>query len=184
MLNMLKPGEIILFKQPHAWYERLICYATHGPYFHVAIALDNNHIIEATSKGIQVNVAPREQDNAITYDTIDIVAYVRTAYSAYRGLPDEIEQNIGKALGWAQDQVGKIKYGWLDIAFQAVKFVAPNNPFQLVRHDRWDCSDFVTRVLIEMEFPLPEMYQDPYQNTPNDIARLFNLLPMRKAVVA
>ena len=34
MLNMLKPGEIVLFKSPHAWYEKLICYATHGPYFH------------------------------------------------------------------------------------------------------------------------------------------------------
>ena len=183
MLNMLKSGEIVLFKQPHAWYERLICYATHGPYFHVAIALDSNHIIEATGKGIQVDVAPNEADNAITYDTIDIVEYVRTAYSAYHGLPDEIEQNIEGALDWCQTQIGK-QYGWLDIVYQGVKFLFPNNPFQITQAGHMDCSDFATRYIQHTGYPLPDAYSDPYQNTPNDIARLFNLLPMRKAAVA
>ena len=170
MLNMLKPGEIVLFKQPHAWYEKLICYATHGPYFHCAIALDANHIIEATGNGIQVDVAPCEEDHAITYDTIDMSQY-------------ETEEHIESALSWCQTQVGK-PYGWLDIAYQAIKFVAPNNPFQLTEAGHYDCSDFATRYIQHTGYPLPDSFSDPYQNTPNDIARLFGLLPMRKAVAA
>ncbi len=163
----IERGDIILFKQPHAWYEKLICAATHGPYYHCAIALDSTSIIEALGSGI---VMSRSPINPATFDLIDMSQY-------------EDEANIDRGLEWAQKQVGKIKYGWLDIAFQVVKFVAPNNPFQLVRHDRWDCSNFVTRCIQEMEYLLPEAFSDPYQNTPNDLGRVFSLIPLRKAVL-
>lgn len=159
-------GDIILFKSPQSWTDKLICYATHGPYFHVGIALDSTHMIEATGHGIRVNPCPI---NINTFDTIDMTAY-------------EGNIQIESALSWCGAQIGK-QYGWLDIAYQAIKFLAPNNPFQLTEAGHWDCSDFVTRYIQKTGYPLPDSFSDPYKNTPNDIGRIFQVLPLRKAVL-
>jgi hypothetical protein len=160
----IQRGNIVLFKNPIAWYEHLICATTGGPYFHVAIATDATHIIAATGHGILISLAPI---NPNTYDAIAI----------------DPPADCDRGLVWAIQQRGK-QYGWADIVYQAIKFLAPNNPLQIVSHDHWDCSDFATRYLQEADYPLPTAFSDPYQNTPNDIARVFGLIPMRKVVHA
>ena len=163
----IERGSIILFKSPARWQDRLICAATHGPYYHVAIALDATHMIEATGHGIRIDSAPI---NDATFDVIDMA-------------PFEDAFRIENGLLWAQAQKGK-QYGWLDIAYQGVKFLFPNNPFQVTQEGHWDCSDFVTRYIQHTGYPLPDSFSDPYSNTPNDIARIFQRLPLRKAVLA
>ena len=165
-------GDIILFKSPQRWQDKVICYVTHGPYFHVAIALDATHGIAATGAGIVVSLFPLVSMTPLvsnTFDTIDMTAY-------------EGNIQIESALSWAGAQIGK-QYGWLDIAYQAVKFLFPNNPFQVTMAGHWDCSDFVTRYILKTGYPLPDAFNNPYANTPNDIARIFQVLPARKAVL-
>ena len=167
-------GDIILFKSPQRWQDRLICRVTGGPYYHVAIALDATHIIEALGSGITMSLAPI---NPETFDLIELKQHATTEYTA-----QFVAAHTEDALDWCVAQRGK-QYGWLDIAYQGVKFLFPNNPFQLTQAGHMDCSDFVTRYIAHTGYPLPDMYSDPYKNTPADIARLFNLLPARKAVL-
>lgn len=159
-------GDILLFKQPQRWQDRLICKATHGPYFHVAIAINDGYLIEATGRGIVVSPTPLDSTR---YDTISMLHY-------------EGDRPIDLALAWCLTERGK-QYGWLDIVYQGVKFLFPNNPFQLTQAGHWDCSDFVTRYIQKTGYPLPDSFSDPYANTPNDIARIFQVLPARKAVL-
>lgn len=162
----LAPGTLLLFRSGGAWYERVIVWATHGPFVHCAIMLSGQRMIEATGHGIQINhLRARE----MLGDTVDLLQYTDLG-------------RIDEALAWAVGQHGN-KYGWLDIFFQAVKFLWPNNPFQLVQRDRWDCSDFVTRFCQQAGVSFPDDFDDPYANTPNDLGRVFGLLPPRKGHV-
>jgi hypothetical protein len=160
----LAPGTLLLFRSGGAWYERVIVWATHGPFVHCAIMLGGQRIIEATRAGIQINhLRARELLRDAMVDLAQYASFER----------------IDEALAWVLGQSGH-KYGWLDIVFQAVKFLWPNNPFQLVQRDRWDCSDFVTRFCQQAGVLFPDDFDDPYANTPNDLGRVFGLLPPRK----
>lgn len=166
-MNAFQNGDLLLYKNPHDVFERLICAATHGPYFHVSIAIDNGwHDVAAhTRDGIKVSLVSETDE----YSVVPIAQYAQA-------------QEIEKALDWAIEQVGK-QYGWADIAFQAVKFFAPNNSLQLVWKDHYDCSNFASRYLQQAGVVLPEPWADPYANTPNDVARMFSLLPTKFPVV-
>src|SRR6266487_3502075 len=157
-------GQVLLFRSSGKWYENLICQATSGPFCHCELVLDATHIIGAhTREGIVISTPPI---NPNTFTAIDITPYTTP-------------QGIEKGLEWAARQYGK-QYGYLDIAYQAIKFLAPNNPFQITQKDHWDCSDFATRYLQEAGVPLPEDFDDPYTMTPNDIGRVFGLVAPRK----
>jgi hypothetical protein len=150
-------GSILLFKATSSLVDRAISYATGGPFVHIEIALDGMRMIGAHTNGIGISSIP--------------VIWGGRLYTT--------EEGIENGLEWAQQQVGR-SYGWTDIAFQAVKFIMPNNPFQFGRVGRWDCSDFATRYIQQCGIVLPTDFDTPYANTPNDIARLLGILPARK----
>jgi uncharacterized protein YycO len=160
-------GDIILYRSHGTWYENLIVKMTHGPYVHVGIDCGNGKVVAALSKGIAYSPYVASPQTTC----VPLVPAFATA------------QGVGEALVWAETKVGK-KYGWLDIVYQAVKVFAPNNPFQLVQKDHYDCSDFVTRYLEQAHVKIPENYQDPYANTPNDIGRILGALTDLKPVAA
>ena len=154
----------MLYQKPTSLSEKLIVWATHGIYYHCEIALDDLRTVGAHKDGIRLGTIPvRDPDK-------------------YTLVPLPTGADIEAGLAWAKQQIGK-EYGWLDIAFQAVKFLFPNNPFQLTQRNRWDCSDFCTRYLMECDVNLPEEYLDPYQNTPNDLARALGVIEERAGVV-
>jgi hypothetical protein len=157
-------GNILLFPSTGKWYERVICFATHGPFCHVEIALNNTSMIGARVDGIAVHPLPSDPES---YVAIDILPYV------------ENEASIGQGLVWAIEQRGR-RYGWGDILCAGLKFLFPNNPFRFGFVDHYDCSDFVVRYLQQAGVLLPEAFADPYADTPNDIARIFGILPPRK----
>ncbi len=157
----MKRGDLILYKASGAWPDRLIASATHGPYVHVSIVYDRFRCLAATRAGIRSDARPMEDENHVVIDISPIF-------------------DIETGIEWAMQQIGK-EYGWTDILYQAVKFLAPNNPYQFGHLNTWDCSDYVTRYLDHIGYELPDMFSDPYANTPNDIARMFKLLPPRKA---
>jgi len=149
-------GDLILYRSSGAWYERAIVVATKGPMVHVAIQLSDVQVIAAGSKGIAL-FPYSAQDKLCT--TVSLASYAT---------PEGIE----RGLAWAIAQEGK-RYSWWDIFYQAIKFMNPNNPFRFYREGEFDCSDFASRYLMEAGVQLPEIYQDPYANSPNDLARLF-----------
>lgn len=155
-------GNVLLYQSDGQWYNRLICYATSGPFCHAAIALSADTVIEATGKGIAWNSL--QAGRAVA--AIDLTRYTT---------PERIEQ----AVAWAEMQAGK-RYGWLDIVYQGVKFLWPSNPFQLSQEGHWDCSDFSCRYIQHAGIILPDNWDNPYSLSPNDLARIFGLLPVRK----
>lgn len=154
-------GDVILYSSTGKWYEQLITRATHGPYVHCAIVVDAGRVVAARTQGIGYEAIPADDRTT-------------TICLAGRALPAAIEQGVL----WAEAQVGK-EYGWIDIAAQAVKFLWPANPFQMVQKGHYDCSDFCTRYLQQCGIALPDQYANSYANTPNDLARWAGLLPAR-----
>lgn len=149
-------GDLILYASSGKLYERAIAFATGGPYVHVAVQVDPYHVIAATPRGIILEDAPPEDAN---HALVPVAHYAASI-------------GIAEGLVWAKEQIGK-EYGWSDIAFQAIKFAWPANPFQFGVKDHWDCADFATRYLQHCGVLLPDDMSDPYTVTPNDLARYF-----------
>ena len=150
-------GDLILYRSSGAWYERAIAYATHGPYIHVAIQTGEQQVIAAGAKGIAYF--------PFTYDPkMHTMISIMPKYATSVGI------EVG--LKWAISQAGK-RYSWVDIFYQAIKFINPNNPLRFYREGEYDCSDFASRYLLQVGVQLPQDYQDPYANSPNDLYRLF-----------
>ena len=150
-------GDIVLFKSSGKWYERAIVMATRGPYVHVAIMTGDYQVIAAGFHGIGYS--------AFLYDPkVHTVISIAPKYATATG--------VETGLKWAISQAGK-PYGWLDILYQGVKFLFPNNPFEVTEDGHYDCSDYATRYLQQAGVVLPPEFSNPYQNTPNDLYRLF-----------
>lgn len=158
-------GDLILYRSTGRWYERLITLATHGPFVHVAIVVDESRVLAARARGI--GYEPLSPEDAL--HTVVSLA----------GRASDVGINVG--LAWAMRQAGK-EYGWLDIVYQAVKFVWPGNPLRFGEEGHYDCSDFACRYLIHAGVQLPDSCLDSYTVTPNDLARVFGVLPAEKMV--
>jgi len=161
---MMTPGDLVLYKSRGRWYERVIAFATKGPYVHVGIVFGANYVLAATAHGIAYDVLPLPV--AQKFCTIVPLQLLVT------------QEQEAQGMAWAREQKGR-EYGWLDIVYQALKFLAPNNPLRFYIEGHYDCSDFATRYLQHAGVALPDAYSDPYANSPNDLARYFQLLPPR-----
>lgn len=158
----IQRGNVLLYESGGKWYEELIRFATHGPFVHAAIALAPDKVIEATGAGIAQNVLQTGRNITV----IDLTYYTT---------PERIEQ----ALAWAEMQAGRA-YSWIDIIYQGLKFMWPNNPLRFGVENQFDCSDFAARYIQHAGVILPSGWDDPYSLSPCDIARIFGLLPVRK----
>lgn len=158
----MQRGDLLLYASSGVWYERAIVLATHGPFVHVAIVVSDALVVSARGQGIGCDPCPPE-------DSRHVVVQL-----AGRG---GLDREAG--LTWALEQQGKA-YGWTDIVYQGLKFLAPNNPFRFHVAGHMDCSDYASRYLQHCGYIFPDDFADPYANTPNDIARLFGLLAPRK----
>lgn len=152
----MNDGDLILYRSSGRWYERLITLATHGPFVHVAIVDNDYLVLSADSQGIEYDALP-VMDNLHTLVPMALYAS-----------PD----GIARGLAWAEDQRGR-RYGWIDIVYQAVKFLWPGNKLRFGVKGHYDCSDFVCRYLIHAGVQVPDSYLDTYTVTPNDLARFF-----------
>lgn len=149
-------GDIVLVKSQGLWYQRIIEWATHGPYVHCEIDLGDGKFIGAHDAGITI----------IGSATGPRYVYVTTSLNL-----DDIEAG----LRWAMMHEGD-RYGWSDIFDDANKVLGV--PVYL-GIDHWmDCSDFVTRYLIAAKCagPLGALADHPETVTPNDLARVYKLL--------
>lgn len=159
-------GDILLFHSRGTFVDNWISYWTRpGDFVHCAIAIAEDQMVQATNTGI--NIAPVVPDK-----------YVVTV-NPYEQHPQLNQKYYEIAIQWAEECAKeKLSYGWWDIGFQVIKFTFPNaapNPKDL----HYDCSDLVAQVLLRAGYPMPLGYEKTYTDTPNDIARLFNLAPKR-----
>lgn len=157
-------GDLVLYKSSGKWYERAIVLATQGPYVHVGILIEDHQVLAARTSGIGYDVF---KFNPAYHTLVSLVPQYTT------------QEDVNKGLRWAVQQVGK-QYGWMDILYQAVKFLNPNGALRFYEQGHYDCSDFCTRYLQQAGVPLPASYADSYTVTPNDLARFFGLIPPRK----
>ena len=162
---MIARGSIVLFKSSGKWYEQAIAYATRGPFVHVEVAYVGGLTIGAHPHGITTSPAPI---NTNTYTAIDITPYTT-------------QEKIEAALAWLEQQIGD-EYGTMDIVYQAVKFLFPNNKLQWGVEGHYDCSDLACRYLLLAGVSMPASYLNCYSVTPNDLARWANLIPRREGV--
>lgn len=161
----MNDGDLILYRSSGRWYERLITLATHGPFVHVAIVDNDYLVLSADSQGIEYDALP-VMDNLHTLVPMALYAS-----------PD----GIARGLAWAEQQRGR-RYGWIDIVYQAVKFLWPHQPFRFSESGHMDCSDFATRYMLQAGVALPPAFDDPATVTPNDIARWAGVLSKKEAV--
>jgi hypothetical protein len=146
-------GDVVLFKSSGSWSDRLIEWATHGPYTHVGIDFGGNRYLWADKDGLKIHTGLGGRDT-----------------KSFRPPGTDIQA----AIKWAGDQAGK-EYGWLDIVSNSLRLVGL--PVYIGTPGHWDCSDFVTRYLIvaEAEGPLGVKADDPELVSPNDIARAYGI---------
>jgi hypothetical protein len=149
-------GDLLLYTSSGSLSDRIIAWATHGPFVHVEIDLEDGNAIGALSTGITIHPYLRGQGR------------VEVPIGA-------TEKDREYGLLWALQQVNK-QYGWVDIISNGLKILGI--PFDIGETDHWDCSDFVTRYLLAARAagPLGRLADNPGLVSPNDIARAFGVL--------
>jgi hypothetical protein len=152
-------GDLVFYPSAGRWYERVIVKATHGPYVHVAVALDATHVIAAETWGIRYELLPP--------DPAALVVLPLTPAS---------KDAASGALFWLNAQLGK-RYGWLDIVDQGLRLLG--SPFYLGQTHSLDCSDLAAcfAALYTNDRRLMTLVLDHRQEiSPNDLARYYGLL--------
>lgn len=147
-------GDIILYESSGSLSDRIIVSATHGRFTHCEIDRGGS-TIGARYDGIKVHPYFSDRGSAVIH-------------------PKASQEDIDYALAWAEKQVGR-EYGWLDILDNGLNLLGIQ--LELGRPGSWDCSDFVTRYLIEAHSsgPLGERANNPGLVSPNDLARAFGV---------
>lgn len=141
------------------WTDNIIAWATKGPFVHVEFDIGDGRYIGAHLDGIT-----------------EVNAYTGKGYVFAPTKSNPID--LDTAIAWAKEEVGK-QYGWVDIISAGIKFAGV--PIYLGQADHYDCSDFVTRVLLIMhdQLILPklgDLANEPHLVTPNDLARAAGVL--------
>lgn len=144
----------ILFYRPRDLIGRIIALATHGPFCHVAVSMGDDTVIAADFNGIK------------RYPTDS---------SRITPVHPPAGTNVEAGIAWLERQVG-LKYGFLDV-LDAFFRLTVKTTFFVGRARSYDCSDLVTRYLIECGQAdwLGPLAQEPHLVTPNDLARRFGL---------
>lgn len=156
-------GDIVLCKATDygngGWSDKIIAWATKGPWVHVEIDLGNGTYVGAHLNGIS---------------QVDASSYTATQSIS----PTATTEDIDSAISWVERQIGK-QYGWIDILSAGLKFL--NFPWFIGQPGHYDCSDFATRYLLiardtKIIPRLGELADEPHLVSPNDLARAGGVL--------
>ena len=150
---------LLFYRSRGRWYERLIAWATHGPFVHVAIQTPDGALIAAESQGVVREVFNPQDEPFVTRHTL------APASSASERV----------ALAWASKKIGS-RYGWMDILSQVLRLLG--SPFFLGRLHSLDCSDLAGcfAALYTNDPTLMSQVLDHRQEiSPNDLARYYSV---------
>lgn len=155
----MQTGDLVFYPSAGRWYERIIEWATHGPYVHVAVAVDATHVIAAETWGIRYELLPPDP-SPLRFVPLSPASKDAAAW----------------AITWLNAQLGH-RYGWTDILDQGLRLVG--SPFFLGQTHSLDCSDLAAcfAALYTNDRRLMTLVLDHRQEiSPNDLARYYGLL--------
>lgn len=138
--------KILFAKKPNSLYERLVCWWTHGPYYHCSMVFSDSVMFEALpSFGVRMVVL--ESYDPALWDAVEIpMSPIEEA---------EVEQ-------WAAKEVG-CKYDWAGLIWSQILHIPRSHP------DKWFCSEFIVDALQQIaRFPGVK----PCTVSPNSLARM------------
>jgi hypothetical protein len=154
----MQPGTLVFYPSSGRWYERVIERVTHGPYVHVAVAVDTQHVIAAELWGIKYELLPPDASSLVTHS-----------------LTPASKDAASGALSWLNAQLNK-RYGVVDIFDQALRLIG--SPYYLGRENSLDCSDLAAcfAALYTNDPRLMSQVLDHRQLiSPNDLARYYGV---------
>lgn len=148
-------GDLLFWPSDGSLTNRVITWATKGPFTHVSVDLGDGYDIGATSeRGVVKNLLPS--------------GAALTRYST-AAQPDRIEIGIHFLSG----EIGN-KYGYVNILNAVLKLL--RLPYRLSRLDRYDCSSLVTRYLEKVGVDAGDLGEEPDSVSPNDLARWLGII--------
>lgn len=144
-----------------------ICFYTPGDF--------TGHIIAAASKGRFSHVAVDQGDGTVIAADFQGVNRYKRDDARITAVAPPPGSDIERGIRWLDQQVG-LGYGFLDV-LDAFFRLTIKTTFFVGRARSYDCSDLVTRYLIECGQAdwLGPLAQEPHLVTPNDLARRFGL---------
>lgn len=150
---MFSRGDILLFYEPKGQF-KLITFFTRSPYYHVALAVDENYIIEAMPRGV-----------------------VRTAIDAKRGkrwhvIHSPSAQAAEQAVDWAIQHIGD-GYDPKDLISLGLDRVFAHLHINFTSPGRFTCGEFVAAAFKSAGRPLFKDLE-PEDTMPSDYARLLS----------
>lgn len=158
---MANPGDLRFYHGDGSPADTLIADATGGPsasqaYVHVEIDLGDGTSIGELLGGLQHYPTPDEPAGRVTL-------WPTSAHTD--------PATLAAALLWARDEATqRLGYGWEDIANAGLRVLAPGAP-AIAEANAWDCSDFVTRFLLQARVALPfALASEPHCVTPEGLA--------------
>jgi uncharacterized protein YycO len=167
MLNYDIQAGNILFYTSHSWADKLIQKFTNSEYTHVAIALDGEQCIAATTAGVLVQPIN---------SPADVWSYRAHAI-------DNTDAHLQRGMRWLRGQLGT-KYSWKDIISQVTSKLFGGA--YVYSHREFDCSELATRFLINAgDFELPDdIGEYPNEVTPGSLhTSAFKMQVYRKVIV-
>lgn len=155
----MQAGDLIFFPTSGRWYERVIIWATHGRFVHVAVAVSDSSIIAAEVWGIREEPLPADHPSALAFVSLSPASPAAAQV----------------ALAWLRAQLGK-RYGWEDIFDQVFRLL--RLPFYFGSSEAFDCSDLAAcfAALYTNDRGLMTLVLDRRETiSPNDLARYYKL---------
>lgn len=152
-------GDLRFYHSDGSAVDTVIADATGGAsaFVHVEIAMgDGTCIGELSPNGLQLYRCPVMPPGRVAL-------YTTSAHAGSAALVN--------ALVWARSEVERrLGYGWEDIADAALHALDAQAPY-IGHANAYDCSDFVTRFLLQASVPLPDaLASEPHTVTPNALA--------------
>ena len=150
---------LVFYRSRGRWYERLISWATKGPFVHVAIQLEDGTLIAAETTGVQHEA----------FDPADEPFVQRLSLQPASSASAAISES------WAKAKVGS-RYGWTDIISQGFRLLG--SPLYIGRLHSLDCSDLAACYAARYtnDPTLMSWVLDARQEiSPNDLARYYRL---------
>lgn len=148
---------LLFYRSRGRWYERLISWATHGPFVHVALQTPDGSLISAQPQGVvRETLNPADEP-----------------FIARLSLTPASPASASLALAWATKKIG-FRYGWADILSQGLRLLG--SQFYLGRLHSLDCSDLAGcyAALYTNDPTLMSWVLDARQEiSPNDLARYY-----------
>lgn len=152
---MAKPGDVVLFHNPHFNIMTALIHATtKSMWNHAALMVDHDLLVEATANGVTHARLSEKTDELLVIP-----------------VPYDDEEDRLSAIAWAEARAG-VRYGYLNAFICGLNNVFVGLGFVVKRTDAIICSELVAEAL---EHAGADFGKDSCQVSPGDLATYFGV---------